>query len=122
MTKPEEEVKELLEELGFTVKPYAESSSDDCIYMQMPFSSYHIDFAYPKKKIALEVDGDYWHGLRDQVLTATQVKTKIKDAAKQLSLVEAGWRVFHIPVSTLQRREIAKRRLNIFFTEEWNQL
>lgn len=118
MTKPEQQAKEILEELGFTVKLFDESESNDCIYMQMPFASYHIDFAYPKKKIAIEVDGNYWHGTQTPNLTANQLKTKIKDAAKEAALAQSGWRVFRIPASTLERHNIALRRFRAYFTEE----
>lgn len=54
------------------------------LYPQYPVLQYFIDFASPKKKIALELDGKDWHD---------PAKDKIRDKA----LEEIGWTVYRVP-------------------------
>jgi hypothetical protein len=50
-----------------------------------------IDMAFPDERIAIELDGTYWHGL-----PAMQER----DERKDMALALAGWRVIRIPMST----------------------
>ena len=48
-----------------------------------------LDFAFPEIKLAIEIDGEYWHNLE---------KTKTKDRRRNYFLgVKKGWEVIHIP-------------------------
>ena len=48
-----------------------------------------LDFAFPEIKLAIEIDGEYWHNLE---------KTKAKDRRRNYFLgVKKGWEVIHIP-------------------------
>ena len=48
-----------------------------------------LDFAFPEIKLAIEIDGEYWHNLE---------KTKVKDRRRNYYLgVKKGWEVIHIP-------------------------
>ena len=48
-----------------------------------------LDFAFPEIKLAIEIDGEYWHNLE---------KTKSKDRRRNYFLgVKKGWEVIHIP-------------------------
>ena len=53
-------------------------------YVNYKACGYYIDIAFPRKRIAIEYDGAYWH--------QNKKKEKIRDAA----LVRCGWRVLHI--------------------------
>ncbi len=53
---------------------------------QYKFRWWSIDFAFPKLKIAIEIDGSYWHSSEAQ---------KNKDARKDKFLTERGWKVIH---------------------------
>lgn len=54
---------------------------------QFKFRHFLLDIAFPEERLAVEVDGDYWHNLPNIVQ-----KDKRKDAA----LREEGWKVVHI--------------------------
>lgn len=51
---------------------------------QFPFQITLIDIAFPEKKIAIYIDGDYWHNLPNY---------KIRDLKINKFLVENGWKV-----------------------------
>lgn len=111
LTKPENTFKQLLEEMGFTVKFFADKSLDDpeSIYMQVPFLSYRLDFASLDQKIAIEVDGDYWHGSLTTSLTAAQLKRKLNDSNKSEELKKGGWTLFRFPASSLSHERMRPR-------------
>lgn len=111
LTKPEETFKQILEDMGFVVKFFADKCSDEsaCIYMQVPFLSYSLDFAFLDKKIAIEIDGDYWHGSTTSVLTAAQLKRKISDSNKNEELEKENWTLFRIPASSLNNERMKSR-------------
>lgn len=54
---------------------------------QFKFRHYVLDIAFPEIKLAVEVDGDYWHTLPNIIE---------KDKRKDSALLSAGWRVLHI--------------------------
>jgi very-short-patch-repair endonuclease len=55
---------------------------------QYKFENFVLDIAFPALKLAVEVDGDYWHSLPN---------IQEKDARKDAALEAAGWRVLHVP-------------------------
>lgn len=111
LTKPENIFKQILENMGFTVKFFVDKSSNDSenIYMQVPFLSYCLDFASLDHKIAIEVDGDYWHGSVTTSLTAAQLKRKLNDSQKDEELQKAGWTLFRVPASSLNHDHMKLR-------------
>ena len=58
--------------------------------------SHIVDFIAPKARLIIEVDGDAYHAQR----TAA-------DAARELKLVRAGYRVLRIPASLVERDVVA---------------
>ena len=55
-----------------------------------------LDFAFPEIKLAVEIDGEYWHSLE---------KTKIKDRRRAYFLeVKKGWKVLHIPAKAFTKK------------------
>ncbi len=111
LTKPETTFKQILEEMGFSVKFFEDRSPDDSesIYMQVPVLSYLMDFASPKKKIAIEIDGEYWHGSAFMSVTASQLRQKLHDAQRDEELKKEGWTIFRIPASSLDRERMKPR-------------
>lgn len=68
-----------LESLGFEIgKDY---------FFNYNIGIYWLDFAFPKLKIAIECDGDYFHKFR---------KSKLRDKRKEMWLKEQGWRVVRL--------------------------
>lgn len=54
-------------------------------------AGFMIDFAFPEIKLAIEIDGEYWHNLE---------KTKKRDKCKNYYLgVKKGWELIRIPAS-----------------------
>lgn len=57
---------------------------------------YTIDIAFPKRKVAVEVDGDYWHnreGLPIDQLGKAQIRNIANDKAKETFLKRRGWEI-----------------------------
>jgi very-short-patch-repair endonuclease len=111
LTKPEATFKQILEEMGFTVKFFEDKSPKDVenIYMQVPVLSYCLDFACPQKKVAIEVDGEYWHGSASMLVTASQLQRKMHDTQRDAELENDGWTVFRIPASSLGNERLKPR-------------
>lgn len=106
MTKPEQKMAQILESLGFVVKPYSHRSITDranSVYSQVPFQTMRLDFALLKAKIAIEVNGDYWHGTKTTKLNGIQLKRKLDDAHKRTRLIENGWELISYTASNLDR-------------------
>lgn len=111
LTQPEATFKQILEEMGFSVKFFEDRSPDDSesVYMQVPVLSYRMDFACPEKKIAIEIDGEFWHGSAFMPVTASQLERKLHDAQQNKELENDGWTVFRIPASCLGNERLKPR-------------
>jgi len=112
MTGPEKSLWKMLEDSGFTIKPFSKRTIIDplnCIYSQMNFKTMRLDFALPAAKIAIEVDGDYWHGSRQKSVTATQLKRQMGDVIKKTELANAGWGILTIVASDMKRNKFAEK-------------
>lgn len=114
LTKPENIFKQILEEMGFIVKFFVDKSPDNSddsenIYMQVPFLSYCLDFASLDHKVAIEVNGDYWHGSITTSLTAAQLRRKLNDSKKSEELKKEGWILFRVPASSLNHDHMKLR-------------
>lgn len=113
MTKPERIAKKILESLGYIVKHYKEAEPHDAkntFYQEMPFGKKRLDFAMLTSKIAIEVNGSYWHAEMTNSVSVTQLKQKIKDAEKKTSLQKDGWRTIVLSESSLCGRIDACRK------------
>lgn len=107
MTQPEKTTGEMLESIGFIIKPFQEKLHLDplnCFYTQMPFNLMWLDFALPTAQIAIEVNGAYWHGSRSASLTARQVVRTLDDSVKEHKLAQVGWKLLTIVDSDLKRK------------------
>lgn len=123
LTNPEDTFKQILEEMGFSVKFFTDKAPDDSenIYMQVPVASYCLDFASLDHKIAMEIDGEYWHGSASTSVTASQLQRKMHDIQRDAELENDGWTVFRIPVSSLSNERMKPRLIkyvqSLFMTE-----
>ena len=91
----EKQVDTILKKLGFC----------DIFLPQFSVENYILDFAEPDNKIAIEVQGNYWH---------KKPKQKIKDKIKKRILEENGWKIIYIWERTLKRNsQKTKEYLNI---------
>lgn len=82
-TRPHRILKESLEKVNIqTVSEY-------------PFSYYSIDEALPLLRIAIEVDGCYWHGCSECGFETTP-RIRANDKNKNLHLEKAGWVILRI--------------------------
>jgi len=79
LTNLEKKAKKILDELGVN---YIDQYSTRLGFI--------IDFAIPDKKIAIEVDGKYWH------------KNKKKDRFRDWMLKRDGWRVIRIKENEIE--------------------
>jgi very-short-patch-repair endonuclease len=65
-------------------------------YQHKVFGGFSVDFAFPEQKIAVECDGDYWHGNPAKYqgkLNSIQKKNSEVDR-KRMRIIEAsGWKI-----------------------------
>lgn len=54
---------------------------------EMPFDKYSLDFAWPEKKLCIEIDGEQHERFEEY---------KLRDMSKDKLLKENGWKVFRI--------------------------
>lgn len=90
---------DILSRLGYVVIPYSNKSDSDpanTIYSQVPFQKMRLDFALTDAKIAIEMQGDYWHANAVTSLSSTQAKNKLRDQRKEKSLRKNGWNLIKI--------------------------
>jgi DNA mismatch endonuclease (patch repair protein) len=86
------------------------------IYFQRHYSRVigNPDIALPRKRIAIFIDGDFWHGRQlDRVIRkhgpdstwATRLSRNVeRDLAVRLELEDSGWRVLRVWESDLMRK------------------
>lgn len=66
---------------------------------QYPFNGFALDFALPEQKLAILVDGCFWHCCPvhfPMATTKSQQHTLIVDARREKALQKAGWRILHV--------------------------
>ena len=80
---PEKVLKNMLLELGC-------SDFKD----QFQIDRFSIDIAFPDVRLAVEVDGEYWHSLP---------KTVERDRRKNKLLEEKGWEIMRLPASLVHK-------------------
>ena len=69
------------------VKEYLDRNNVDYVFQYSTRTGFVIDFAIPKKKIAIEVDGFKWHSSKEAMK---------KDRFKNYMLKREGWLVLRI--------------------------
>lgn len=76
----------------------------DC-ELEYEFGFYHIDIGIPFYKIAIEVDGDYWHGNQKiyKILTKQQKDRQSRDKARNTYLANRGWIVLRFWTSKIDK-------------------
>lgn len=65
------------------------------VELEYCFDFYKIDIAFPDYKLAIEIDGDYWHGNPDiySCFNVHQIKRKKHDKIKQQYIENKNWKV-----------------------------
>lgn len=115
---PEQKFKSILESIGFVVKFFSQKTTIDplnCFYAEFPFENMILDFALIKSKLAIEIYGEYWHGLKT-VITPRQAEKRIQDAKKKLILSKNKWELIEIPslsINKITKNRIRKQILNL---------
>ena len=116
-TKPEQEFRKILNEIGIGVKFPEEiknifkltDDNNPIVYFQYPIQRYICDFVYPEKKIVFRIQGDFWHSnpilYQDDNLTKIQKHNKIRDKNNKLYLTKQGWEVIDIWESDIYWRK-----------------
>ena len=93
----EEQIKKVMEAQNFVRSApellFEKLMNENGYFPQVQYTDgmagFALDFAFPEIKLAIEIDGEYWHNLE---------KTKIKDRRRNYFLgVKKGWEVIHIP-------------------------
>ncbi len=119
-TKPERITQQLLESLGFYVKPYKDRSHLDdrnTFYTETPHKTKRLDFALIKHKLAIEVNGDYWHATAKKNVSNGQLKQKISDAEKKHILTNDGWSLLVISEHSLLNSDKWRENLRLWILE-----
>jgi len=106
MNSLEKKTAKLLLSIGFEIKLYSQKSKLDPLntfYAQVPFNKMKLDFGLPHAKIAIEANGNYWHGLHTNVLNPIQLEKRINDEHKRKKLSSDGWKLISMSESQLSR-------------------
>lgn len=114
MTQPEIITQQILESLGFIVKHFSARNkfdSKNTVYRETPFETMRLDFGLLNAKIAIEVHGNYWHGVMQSKVNAIQIKHKINDAHKAVLLKQKKWELIIVSESELNRLERSKEKI-----------
>ena len=83
----------------------------NCFYTQFPFDNMFLDFALIQSKLAIEVQGEYWHGLKINI-TPRQAEKRIQDAKKKLVLSKNNWNLIEVPSLSLDKKTIKNKIRN----------
>lgn len=111
MNIPEQKFKSILESIGFVVKSFSQKTIIDplnCFYVEFPFENMFIDFALVQSKLAIEIHGEYWHGLEASI-TPRQAEKRIQDARKKVILLKNKWKLIEVPSLKLDKKTMKNK-------------
>ena len=117
MNIPEKITAEILQKIGFFIKPFKELSQCDAIntiYSQFKLDRFYLDFALPKQKIAIEVNGCYYHP-SNSTLTTKQIEQKLKHNIRNQYLFYSKWEPIYLTELFLQNNNCHKILLKFIF-------
>lgn len=117
MTKPEIKFAEILTTIGFEVKFFNDLSYNDPVntsYMQHRWDRFLFDFTIPALKIAIEIDGEHWHGKKFRI-TAIMAKKIITDNEKREFIRQNGWVLIRLNSNDVSARGINRRIKSAIF-------
>ncbi len=106
MNNLEKKTAKLLLSIGFEIKSYSQKSKLDPLntfYTQVPFNKMKLDFGLLRAKIAIEANGNYWHGSHTETLNHIQLEKRINDEHKRTKLSKRGWKLISMSESQLSR-------------------
>jgi very-short-patch-repair endonuclease len=72
----------------------------------LKFQEYFIDFADKTNKIAIEVQGTYWHKHFLSKNYEKGRKRRVKDRIKKIALIAEGWHVIYVWEHTLNKNPL----------------
>ncbi len=84
-TDPERKMREFLQSIGINFN------------QEYKIGRFYIDFYLPDRKLAIEIDGDYWHA---------KPSVKEKDARKDNFLQNKGIDIFRIKESEINQKQV----------------
>lgn len=102
MNEAEKFICRCLIKIGFEVKYHKMANIIDppntflAQYKPSESKNFTLDFALEKSKIAIEVDGDYWHGKTNRIMKPFQIYNKLNDSEKNRKLRKFGWKILRI--------------------------
>lgn len=68
---------------------------------------FHVDFAFPEKMVAVECDGDYWHGnprkYKKGELNRVQVRNIEVDRERAQIITTAGWKIIRFWEAAIEK-------------------
>jgi len=91
-----------LHDIGYIVIPYKNRTQLDpknVIYSQVTrddLPRVRLDFALINARIAIEVQGDYWHAINEYRLNTSQLQAVTRDKYKRKLLSRKHWKLIHI--------------------------
>jgi len=98
---PETKIRSFLKQLDIEFTPHK--------YMNIKHS-YLCDIFVPFMNLVIEIDGDYWHGNKDnprfKVLNNSQIKTKEKDNLRTKELQAKGFNVLRLWESEIEKMNL----------------
>ncbi len=121
MNQLEQSVSDLFISLGFLVKPAQQRHKADpsnTIYTNMWIvlggQMWQLDFVLYSARLAVEINGAYWHGSRTQtVFSGKQIKARSRDQEKAKVFRAHGWDILRIPEESVKKMSRERLRSSI---------
>lgn len=121
MNKLEQYVSDTLTSIGFLVKPFQQRQSIDPLntiysnyWIILSGRQWQLDFVLQSARIAVEVQGSYWHGRIGQTSRSIeQLKSIAHDKEKLRIFHSHGWNILRIPEEYIKNNTNIKARLGL---------